>query len=69
MDNLSYINSIDLNVVPDNMHCRCKKKNFTFETKRAVYEMLLQESHEGKLEKGVLSKVATLSPFPQDQFL
>ncbi|XP_027076959.1 uncharacterized protein [Coffea arabica] len=63
--------SIDLNQVPEdanspgsyiaaseNTRQPMKKKNFTTALKRAIYEMLLKECENGKLSKGVISRVA-----------
>ncbi|KAL2556006.1 uncharacterized protein Fot_00745 [Forsythia ovata] len=53
------VNSIGNNVAaPKNMRGPNKKKNFTSETRRVVFEMLLGESRDGKIPKGALSKVA-----------
>ena len=35
-----------------------KKKNFSSDEKRAIFDMLLQESRDQKLPKGVISRVA-----------
>lgn len=37
-----------------------KKKNVSFDNKRAIIEMLSKESQEGKSLKGVVSKVANV---------
>ncbi|KAL2553505.1 uncharacterized protein Fot_07124 [Forsythia ovata] len=67
----SHTTSVDLNILPEDVNSICnivtatenmrgpnKKKNFTSETKRAVFEMLLEASRDGKIPKGSISKVA-----------
>ncbi|XP_038715957.1 uncharacterized protein LOC120009425 [Tripterygium wilfordii] len=43
---------------PEDIHHSNKKKNLTFDQKRAIVQMLFQESQHGVLAKGVISKVA-----------
>lgn len=55
---------IDLNQFPEdvtmanNMHHPNKKKNLSSDTRRAIFEMLIHERQDGKLAKGIISKVA-----------